>query len=463
MVTVASIGMSVLLVMSWRQSGAVQVAEAKADLATQCASVVRRYQGASPAARAASPESGLLEVVLQLVLQDASGVEGGAWERSRGFIAYTYPTYDGSGTKTDVPAAESDHIMAVAWAALTARQAQQYEREGNREAVLIAACPLDAQRAIWTMTRVARGPAHSSALVAAGIGVLMSLVMVSAWVLMAMLRRWQRRLAAMEQALQDATGVPALPLTGSPEVDRLADAVMAYASRLAASHREAESMSAELRRHERLVTLGRMTATVAHEIRNPIATMRLVAENALADERPSEHEAASAAMMLAQVRKLDALVESLLSMVQPMRLHIAHAPITPWLNAIEHEAHEAGMRVAIDRQFAPDLSWPMDRDQLARAVENLLRNATEHAPGHVGMTVANRHDALWIAVTNPGQPLAPEVAERLFEPFASGRKDGNGLGLALVREIAQGHGGRAHYERRDGIHTFSMEIPWRTS
>ncbi|MET0935331.1 MAG: HAMP domain-containing sensor histidine kinase [Luteibacter sp.] len=463
LVALACVGMGVLLAVALRQTGSVQVADARRALSSDCATVVSRYRGASPDARAASPSNGLVDVVLQLVLQDASGVEGGAWEKDRGFTAYAYPTYEGSGDKTDVPEVESGNIVATARSAVSSQREQTYVRQGERETVLVTACPLDTTRAVWTMTRLARAPGRSSSLLAGGIGILLALVLASALGLVAIMRRWRRKLAAVELALKESSHLPRLPATGSPEVDHLADAVVAYASRLDASHREAEALGAELRRNDRLASLGRMTATVAHEIRNPIATMRLAAENALAEPTIADEQRASLTMVLAQVRKLDSLVESLLDMVQPIRLNIAETSVDTWVASVEQGMREEGHRLVVDRRFEPGLRWPFDTEQLSRAVENLLRNAYQHAASDVAMSVTHEGNALHITVTNPGPDIDPQVAERLFEPFVSGRHNGNGLGLALVREIALGHGGDARYERRDTLHVFSMEVPWRRS
>lgn len=450
-----------LLLIAWRQTGSVQVAESRQALAADCGAIVQRYRSATPAARAASPSNGLLDVVLQLVLEDATGVEGGAWERGRGFIAYTYPTYEGSGAKTDVPEAERDNIAAVAATAVAARHPRTYTRQGDRETVLINACPLDETRGVWTMTRLPRAPGRWSGWLTLGLSIPLALVLASAGGLWTIMRRWRQQLSAVEGALAYASDIPVLPPTGSPEVDRLAAAVVAYASRLADSRRQAQALESELRRHDRLVSLGRMTATVAHEIRNPIATMRLAAENALAQSPGAHDESGSLAMMLNQVNKLDGLVESLLGMVQPMRVRLADTDLGTWLDALLHDwPHEA---LIVRCSFTPGLHWLMDADQMHRAVDNLLRNAFEHTAGGVVLAIEQRDAMLSVCVSNPGEPLPAEIQDRLFEPFVSGRTDGNGLGLALVREIALAHGGTAYYERVAQTHRFIMDIPWHRS
>ncbi|MEX1827260.1 ATP-binding protein [Luteibacter sp. CQ10] len=461
LVAVASLGMAGLLLIAWQQTGSVQVAEARQSLSADCNAIVHRYRTATPAARAASSSNGLLDVVLQLVLEDAVGMEGGAWERGRGFTAYAYPTYEGSGAKTDVPVAERGNIATVAEAAIATGQARTYTRQGDRETVLITACPLDATRSVWTMTRLPRAPGRWSGWLTIGLSIPLALVLVSAGGLLAIMRRWRRKLSAVEGALMHASEVPVIPPTGSPEVDRLAAAVVAHASRLAESRRQAEALENELRRHDRLATLGRMTATVAHEIRNPIATMRLAAENALAQASESRDAGGSLAMVLNQVNKLDGLVESLLGMVQPMRVRLADTDLGAWLDTLLHDwPHET---LTVHRAFPNGLHWRIDADQMHRAVENLLRNAFEHDATQVVLSIEQRDAMLHVHVSNPGEPLPDDIRDRLFEPFVSGRPNGNGLGLALVNEIALAHGGAARYVRDADMHRFIMDIPWHAS
>lgn len=464
LVLTSSLGIAGLLFAAWRQNGAAQLTHAQRTLATSCAAIVSRYNGASAAARGDSQADGLADVVVQLVLDEAEGVEGGIWDSRQGFVAYAYPTYQGTGLKTDVPDAERFNLAATAAAALKRAEVADYIRSGARESLLIAACPIDAHRAGWTMTHVPTAPGRSSTLFAAGAAVLLVLTVTSAAALAAIMRRWSRRLTLVEQALASSEAIPDLPPTGSPELDRLAHAVVDYATRLANSHREAVALTAVVHRHERLVTLGRMTATVAHEIRNPIATLRLAAENALAvsADAASVVTRSSLTLMLAQVSKLDDLVESLLGMVQPVRVHLRDVDVASWAREVVSTFGD-GVDV-IDLQIDDDVStWSMDPAQMDRAVMNLLRNALQHREPltDIHWEIHVSADRLSMAVRNQGSAISDEVAGRLFEPFATDRIDGNGLGLALVREIVEAHGGIAWYERSDTFTSFIVELPWR--
>ncbi|MCE4352363.1 two-component sensor histidine kinase, partial [Xanthomonas hortorum pv. cynarae] len=117
----------------------------------------------------------------------------------------------------------------------------------------------------------------------------------------------------------------------APELDRLGAAVSDYAQRNAQALTQTRRLADELSRHERLAALGRLTATVAHEIRNPIATMRLAVENDIARRQSTPDDAAHGELMLGQIRRLDGVVESLLGMVQPIRLQLETVVVQDWL------------------------------------------------------------------------------------------------------------------------------------
>ena len=176
-IVAACVGVAAMLYGLYQQTEGVRLDEARQQLTAQCTRIVQRYAGASEAARSGDNGAGLAAVVVQLVLADAPGVEGGVWNLEKGFIAYAYPTYDGSDHKTDIPAAEWNTIVSTARQSAVGNKAVQFRRDGSREALLISACPMAAGTAAWTMSRV---PASTSdAWRSLAIGMLLIFAMVA--------------------------------------------------------------------------------------------------------------------------------------------------------------------------------------------------------------------------------------------------------------------------------------------
>jgi signal transduction histidine kinase len=106
-----------------------------------------------------------------------------------------------------------------------------------------------------------------------------------------------------------------------------------------------------------------------------------------------------------------------------------------------------------------------DPARIAQAIDNLTLNAIENTPhgGSVTLCAERMSDWLVLSVVDNGRGVAESMRDQLFEPFVSGRSEGTGLGLAVVREIAEAHGGTAGaFHRNDGT-TFVLELPWRLS
>jgi signal transduction histidine kinase len=467
LMALACAGLAMLLYGLSRQAESIQIARARQHLHDACQLIGKRYAGASASARATPANAGLEDVVLQLVLEGFDGIEGGVWHRQQGITAYAYPTYQGNSIKTDVPAAERSTIDATAQRAADTRALTDYSRASEREVLLLTACPFDTGASAWTMTRVPTAGAAFYRRLLLGLSGLLAILVLSAAVMGDVLRRWDRKLSAIEQALSntDPNGVPDLPVTGSQELDRLASAIRRYAQRSTDARAEAEKLSRELARHERLADMGRMVATVAHEIRNPIATMRLTVENALSDAGTAEHR--SLDVLLAQIQRLDGVVEGLLTMVQPIKLRVRDVSLPSWLQAIvQHAKTTLAPRAVelhpLDTNMPP---WRFDPEHMERVLDNLLRNAAEHASPDtpVVLTAHISDNTLHIDVSNQGPPVPAQVREHLFEPFVSGRERGNGLGLALVREIVMAHQGDVAYEHAEGVTHFIVSLPWRAS
>lgn len=460
-----------LLIASFQQSAAAQVGRAQELVARSCRDIADRYAFATagwngpPSSQIDEGLRQQLTVVVSAALGRAVGVEGGIWQSQAGPVAYAFPTYEGTGPKTDLPEAERGAIEQVNADARRDEQPVTVRRPSQRQTLVLHACPLPGPLSdvtAWTMTRVFTGSGDGYRQLVAGLGILVLSVIGSALWLGWIIFSWSRRIARLERALQhqESEDLPALEKTGARELDRLVEVLNAAGQRLKEARRRAASA-------ERLAAMGRLAAGIAHEIRNPIAAMRLKAENALpgADDR----RGTALRTILDQITRLDALLKNLLTMTHPPEARRAPTDVAKLLeecgDAHRELAAAKGVRLEVARASQDIVTVDLDRDQTRRAMDNLVLNAIQSTPagGYVRLSV--QHDdtkvRFRIADTGPGVPEG--LRDHLFEPFVTGRADGTGLGLAIVREIAQAHDGEASLLPSSEGALFEIELPWRQS
>lgn len=455
----------------FRQSAGAQIAEGTRSAEQACELIAARYAKSLAGPARPAPQIELLNVLLQLVLIETPRVEGGVWSRDGGFLAYAYPTYEGSSVKRDVPEAERGHIAELSAVAAHAQQRQTDIVRASREALIVSACPLaapDRGLVAWTMTRTPTGLLDAQERLRQGLGVLLVAVLASGlWLGSILWRGWRevRRLEALLDDEAEASAQP-LPATGIAELDRIVGALNRSRRRSAQMQAQLHASERQRARDQRLATLGRMTGGVAHEIRNPIAAMRLKAENALA--APEAARGAALQAILGQVERLDALVQRLLAVVQPLTLQPQAIAPGAWLRervqGFEAQASAAGRRLVVSVDEAgPQPVLHADPLHLARAVDNLLDNAIRHARSEVRVGFEARAGEALIRVADDGPGVAEGLREQLFEPFATGRRDGTGLGLAMAREVALAHGGDLRLVATTGGACFELSLPWPDS
>jgi signal transduction histidine kinase len=289
------------------------------------------------------------------------------------------------------------------------------------------------------------------------------MVAMSAW-LGRTLVVWGRHVRGIETALR-RTGnerMPVVARTGERELDQIIDALNEAGRRLAEARREAESMVTRAARAERLAGLGRVAAGVAHEIRNPIAAARLQGENALAGNDARRREAIGD--MLEQMDRLDGLVGELLAMTQRVAPKPVQVDLDSFLAGQMARHKDTAAAKALTITVQAEGGGTFDPAVIGRILDNLLTNAIRHAPAHgtVTLRAARSPDLLTFTVADTGPGVAPEIAERMFEPFVTSRPDGTGLGLAIARELADAHGGRLRLLSPHGAASgavFALELP----
>jgi signal transduction histidine kinase len=218
---------------------------------------------------------------------------------------------------------------------------------------------------------------------------------------------------------------------------------------------------------KRLATLGRVVAGVAHEIRNPIAAMRLKAENAVAAGPDLARKDRALEAIVEQIGRLEALLQNLLSSIQqappqPMLVTDISAFLTGRADLFSEQAAAHG--VALETRSC-ETGAVFDPKRMAQAIDNLILNAIQNSPtgGHVLLHAERTEDQLVFSVADSGRGVPEAMRDHMFEPFATDRAEGTGLGLAIVREVAEAHGGTARVIHRPDGTTFIVELPWRTS
>lgn len=450
-----------------------QIARSKESTAAACEAIAGEYsQGALNAGGEGPASANLMHAVLELILRETSGVEGGFWDRSSGFVAYAYPTHEGSDVKKDPPETERVPIASLASDSLDQRRQNARVWNGRRETIVQVACPVvssGGQRAAWTMSRVPIAAGRAYDRVWLGLMLLLGFVTSTGAWLMWSLSRWSGQLSAIERALaaQPADAPRRLVPASDAELDRIVRGINDYIERLQAEKARSMALAGSLASSERLAALGRVAAGVAHEIRNPLATMRLKVENALAaGEAGAADQSSALRLVLAQVAKLDLLVRSLLLATKPLGLEPREIHVQKWLDqhveAIRARAEAADVKLAVECAVSVAT---FDPAHMGRALDNMLDNALVHTPaqGVIRVSVKRDETRLVLRVADSGAGVAPEMVAQLFEPFATGRPDGTGLGLTIVREIARAHGGDARLVASETGATFEVEVPWRQS
>ncbi len=223
--------------------------------------------------------------------------------------------------------------------------------------------------------------------------------------------------------------------------------------------------TAELLKKERLAFLGEMAAIVAHEIRNPLTSIKGFSQRIKRKAPGDETVAGYADIIMEEVDRLDAVIADVLDFArraepkwQPVNLGEVIRQTVDLLGAAVEQP-----RVALSVEISPALPlFRGDPAQLKQVLLNVCQNALQAMPegGALGIEAACKDDRIYVSIHDTGQGIPPEVQEKLFQPFFTTRTQGTGLGLALAQHVVEDHGGRISVESEVGQGTtFTIELP----
>lgn len=220
-----------------------------------------------------------------------------------------------------------------------------------------------------------------------------------------------------------------------------------------------ERMKAAMERDRRLASLGEMAAVLAHEIRNPLASMKGHAQLLAERLGPDTPERRKADRVVGEAVRLEDLTADLLSFVRSRQIERRQVDPRQVLDAAAGDVGNG--RVEIEAEGAPP-SWSLDPGLLQQALANLLRNALQASPDGAAATavLAADNGSLVFRVRDRGEGVPDADRERIFEPFYTTRTRGTGLGLAVARRIVGLHGGTITAANHpDGGAVFEVRIP----
>ena len=228
-----------------------------------------------------------------------------------------------------------------------------------------------------------------------------------------------------------------------------------------------ESINTQLQVSERLAAVGRITAGVAHEVKNPLNSMRLWLEN-LKESLPADADSAALQavhVLDVEIDRLDAVVKRFLDFSRPMDVRLEPTQLADLLRDVlevaQPQLQKANVQVA---QLLP-IGVPevfVDRDLLKQAVLNLVLNAVEAMPtgGQLQITLNRRGEMAEITVGDTGKGISVENRQKVFQLFFTTRPGGSGIGLASTFRIVQLHNGSIDFTSEVGRGTtFRIELP----
>jgi hypothetical protein len=393
------------------------------------------------------------------------GIEGGFYFSSTDSLeGYAFPTSDGPGPKRDIPPRERPTILSVARQAVATGKPAAFIFRGQQDVILFQAVPLaqngSAFGSVWAMHRLHdanRGRYIQALLGVSGLALAaIACVGIAFWITRSVqsdVSTIQHRLEDLERDLRE----PRRGEASATELETILRGIDKLGISLQQKISEERQLVEQLHHRERLAALGQVAAGVAHELRNPLATIRLRAQMSLRS-KDAEQVDRSAKLILEEIDRLSSVLDRLLYFAKPIRLQLQRFDpgqmCRDLLGTLQPEADRSSIALSYDE--SPPGMMSGDPWKLRQVLENLVRNAMESfdgidfAPKQIVLSAQASLDQVALRVQDNGPGLPQEARAHLFDPFFTTKARGTGLGLSIAKEIVRAHQGSLELKANPG-------------
>jgi len=233
---------------------------------------------------------------------------------------------------------------------------------------------------------------------------------------------------------------------------------------------ERMEMEKRMRESESLVHIGQLTTSLAHEIRNPLSSVKMNIQILLKNVAFDGNDKRRMEIMSTEISRLEKILAEMLDFAKPLRLCLEPTSINDviesCLDIMDVKIKEKN--IAVKKKYSKRIPQvTLDRDKLEQAIINVLLNSVEALPAGGGIGILTRKEtsngsSIRVEITDNGPGITEEDLHYVFDPFFSNKKKGTGLGLSNAKKIIEAHGGKVSLTARQGqgIH-FCLTIPAR--
>jgi signal transduction histidine kinase len=414
----------------------------------------------------------VLTLLSRAVLQNVEGVEGGFYSAAvDGLIGDSLPAVqvqDDQPPQNESSATLYWTILNVARSAAASNKPAEQVLAGVNDIVIVEAIPIHDGTKIpssaWAVRRLSGLPGSNrlrAYLTVVGLGtaslacVILTLLVVGN--LQGGVRKIENGLENLERDLSSQIPADADPI----EIRLIARAINRLGAALNEKIESEKLIEDRLRHAERLAALGRLVAGVAHEVRNPLATIRLRVQ--MCQQGPeSEDVRKSCEVALEEIERLNGMVNRLLSFSQTVKLHAEPVDLrrllAERLASFQEKARLLQVKLITNFDNGSGLVR-LDHDRMTQVFDNIIQNALEAmSPSggilcvSIGSDAANGRGVreAWAEFNDTGKGISADAIQRIFDPFFTTKPSGTGLGLSICHELVRAHGGEIRVMSAEG-------------